>query len=223
MTDLYDFHTHTTLSDGVLLPIEMVRRALARGYTAMALTDHASLGNLREVIAVLLQEAALARKHWPIEVLAGVELTHVPAAAIAEAAREARAAGAEIVVVHGETPVEPVEPGTNHAAVTSSDVDLLAHPGQLSAEDALLAARHEVFVELTARRGHSLCNGHVQAVGRAAGVRFVIDSDSHEPGDLLTVDFAQRVALGSGLPADMLDVVLLENPRLLLGRARRRR
>ncbi len=36
--------------------------------------------------------------------------------------------GAEIVVVHGETSVEPVAPGTNNASVELSDVDILAHP-----------------------------------------------------------------------------------------------
>ena len=28
---MYDFHTHTFLSDGVLSPVELIRRALARG------------------------------------------------------------------------------------------------------------------------------------------------------------------------------------------------
>ena len=35
------------------------------------------------------------------------------------------------VVVHGETLVEPVEPGTNRAAVSCPEVDILAHPGCL--------------------------------------------------------------------------------------------
>ena len=39
---MYDFHTHTFLSDGVLSPIELIRRALVRGYKAMAITDHVS-------------------------------------------------------------------------------------------------------------------------------------------------------------------------------------
>ena len=50
---LYDFHTHTFLSDGVLLPIELIRRAAVAGYTAVAVTDHASAGNLSHVLEVL--------------------------------------------------------------------------------------------------------------------------------------------------------------------------
>ncbi len=43
---LYDFHTHTTLSDGVLLPMELIRRAIVNGYSALGISDHtsASLG-----------------------------------------------------------------------------------------------------------------------------------------------------------------------------------
>jgi predicted metal-dependent phosphoesterase TrpH len=33
---LFDFHTHTTLSDGALSPVEQIRRAHVRGYTAIA-------------------------------------------------------------------------------------------------------------------------------------------------------------------------------------------
>ena len=44
------------------------------------------------------------------------------------------------MVVHGETIIEPVEKGTNLAAVQSPYVDILAHPGLLSLEEAKLAA-----------------------------------------------------------------------------------
>ena len=43
---MYDFHTHTFLSDGVLSPIELIRRAFVRGYRGMAVTDHVGLGNV---------------------------------------------------------------------------------------------------------------------------------------------------------------------------------
>src|SRR5207253_2216999 len=121
-----------------------------------------------------------------------------------------------LVVVHGETPAEPVEPGTNLAAVSCPDVDVLGHPGFLTPEEAQIAARNGVFVELTARRGHSLTNGHVAQVGRAGGVRFVVDSDGHSPGDLLTPALAMKVALGAGLTAAEAAAVLWRNPQDLL-------
>jgi histidinol phosphatase-like PHP family hydrolase len=215
---LYDFHTHTFLSDGELSPVELIRRAYVRGYRAIGIADHAGPGNLEPILAQLVEACAFCARHWDILVFPGVELTHQPPAAIGEAAREARARGARLVVVHGETPVEPVEPGTNLAALRSPDVDVLGHPGLLTEEEAELAARNGVYVELTSRRGHSLTNGHVARVGRAAGVRFVVDSDAHHPDDLLTPELARKVARGAGLDDETVEAVLSEHPRMLLAR-----
>ena len=60
---MYDFHTHTFLSDGVLSPVELIRRAFVRGYRAMAVTDHVGIGNLEMVLSTLVKdcEATSAR------------------------------------------------------------------------------------------------------------------------------------------------------------------
>jgi histidinol phosphatase-like PHP family hydrolase len=215
---LYDFHTHTFLSDGELSPVELIRRAHVRGYRAIGIADHAGPGNLAPLLQQLVEACAFCVRHWDIWAFPGVELTHLPPAAIGEVAREARALGARLVVVHGETTAEPVEPGTNLAAVRCPDVDVLGHPGLLTAEEAELAARNGVYVELTARRGHSLTNGHVARLGLAAGARFLVDSDAHHPDDLLTPDLAIKVARGAGLDHPTAETVLRENPRLLLAR-----
>src|SRR5438128_1032392 len=122
---LYDFHTHSFLSDGELSPVELIRRAAVRGYRAIGIADHAGPGNVEAVVRQLVADCRLCERYWDIVALPGVELTHLPPAAIGEVARMARAAGARLVVVHGETPAEPVEPGTNLAAVSCPDVDVL--------------------------------------------------------------------------------------------------
>lgn len=215
---LYDFHTHTFLSDGELLPIELIRRAVVAGYTAIGVTDHASAGNLRSLLDALVAECRLAERHWDIRALPGVELTHVPPGAIAELAREARAAGARLVLVHGESPIEPVAPGTNLAAVSCPDVDLLAHPGLLAPEEADLAARGGVFLELTSNGGHALGNGRVAQQARRAGARLLVNSDTHLPEDLLSEALARRIALGAGLSEEEAELALLTNPQELLAR-----
>jgi histidinol phosphatase-like PHP family hydrolase len=219
---IYDFHTQTTLSDGDLSPIEQIRRAVVNGYAAIALTDHAGLADSEHVLKSLVAACETARRYWNIIAIPGLELTHLPPAAIPEAARWARSHGARLVVVHGETIVEPVLPGTNHAAVLCPDVDILGHPGLLSDEDARLAAASGVFIEISARKGHSFTNGHVVVVGRQAGVRFLVNSDAHDPEDLLTGEFAQAVALGAGLHQPEVIEVLQDNPLLLLERIRQR-
>ena len=54
-----------------------------------------------------------------IEVVIGIEITHVPPAKLEKLVNIAKCLGAELIVVHGETLVEPVESGTNLAAVSN--------------------------------------------------------------------------------------------------------
>ncbi len=200
----------------MLLPIELIRRAIVAGYEAVGIADHASAGNLKAVVEALVADCRLAEEHWDVRAVPGVELTHLPPPAIAAAAAAARRLGAELVIVHGETPAEPVPPGTNLTALRCPEVDILAHPGALDVELAGLAARAGIFLEISARHGHNLGNGAVVAAGRAAGASFLVNSDAHGPEDLLTGRMARRVALGAGLSEEEAEVVLSANPRRLL-------
>jgi putative hydrolase len=220
---LCDFHTHTFWSDGVLSPVEQARRALMNGYRAIGMTDHVGIGNVGHLVTELKRERDIIEKHWNILVIVGVELTHVPASGIAEAAESARRAGAEIVVLHGETPVEPVEPGSDAAAIESGFVDLIGHPGHITEDEVKLAASNDVFLEISARGGHCLTNGHVAALGQRFGAKLIVDSDAHSPSDLLTPDFQRSVALGAGISEDLLENVLNTWPDELLQRCLSRR
>lgn len=213
---IYDFHTHTFLSDGVLSPMELIRRAYVRGYGAIGITDHVGLADQERVVPVLVEECARAMSHWDIVAIPGVEITHMPPRLIPEAAERARSLGARLVVVHGQTIVEPVEEGTNGAAAAARHVNVLAHPGLVSVGDARTAAGTGVYLEVSGRRGHSLANGHVVRTGRAAGARFLVDSDAHAPDDLLTEDLVLQIARGAGLEGEDLYAATEANPRTLL-------
>ena len=219
---IHDFHTHSFLSDGVLSPIELIRRAVAAGYATIAVTDHVGPGNVERVVAQLIPECRAASEHWPILALPGVEITHVPAAAGADMARRARRAGAVVVSVHGETIVEPVEPGTNRAAVECEDVDVLAHPGLITEEEARIAGGRGCFLEISGRKGHGFANGHVVRTALAAGARLLLDSDGHAPEDLLKPAFQRLVLRGAVLPESEFQTVLQSNPEALIARAQRR-
>ena len=53
---VYDFHTHTYLSDGYLSPTGLAREAFVRGYKAIAITDHVGVGNMESVLKTLIRE-----------------------------------------------------------------------------------------------------------------------------------------------------------------------
>ena len=219
---MFDFHTHTFLSDGVLSPIELIRRAMHIGYRTMAITDHVGPGNLEFVLNTLKADCLMAQKRWDIEVLPGVEITHTPIEDINDLAKEAKKLGAKIVNVHGETIMEPVVAGTNLAAVSSPYVDILAHPGLISPEEAKIASENGIFLEVSGRKGHGLSNGHVVKTAAEAGASIILDSDAHEPEDLMTRDYAEKVALGSGLNLNLTRDLLDRAPISLLKRLKLR-
>ena len=215
---VYDFHTHTSSSDGDLSPLELVRRAIVNDYRAIAITDHVATGYLERLIAETIADCALARKHWNFTAIPGVELTHLPVTSIAQTAKTAKELGAKLVVVHGETPSEPVEPGTNLAAVQSPHVDILAHPGFITLEEARLASANDVYLEITARKQHSSTNNHVAQVARQTGARLLVNSDAHNELDLLTDELAYSIAESASLTQKEIAETLQDNPRALINK-----
>ncbi len=212
---IIDLHTHTFASDGVLLPSELIRRAIAAGYRAIGITDHGDETNLEDLLQRAIQASQAWAENVDIVIIPGVEITHVPPDRIPALAARARELGAKVVVVHGETVTEPVAPGTNAAAVRCPDVDILAHPGLLSEEDAAAAAQNNVYLEITARKGHSAANGRVAAVAAKSGASLLFSTDTHSPGDLATVDHARKILLAAGVAEDSIDEVFTNAEKLL--------
>ncbi len=195
---MIDLHTHTFFSDGALIPSELVRRAEALGYRAIAITDHVDYSNYSFVLERLYSTLEVLNENTSVIVIPGVEITHVPPLKIPELIQKCREEGAKLVVVHGETIVEPVSPGTNEAAIEGK-ADVLAHPGLISEREVKLARENKVFLEITTRRGHSITNGHVAKLALEVGAKLVINTDAHSPGDLVSRSFALKVGLGAGL------------------------
>jgi len=203
---MIDLHTHTFLSDGVLTPSELVYRAEQKGYEAIAITDHVDSSNLDYVVNALVNAANDLNK-WnssggkisrKIIVIPGVEITYVPPKGIKEIVKKARALGAKIIVVHGETIVEPVIKGTNKAAIMAG-ADILAHPGLILPSDVSLAKKMGTHLEITAREGSCLTNGYVAGIAVKIGAKLIFSSDTHRPEDLITDNERYNILQGSGL------------------------
>jgi putative hydrolase len=218
-----DLHMHSLLSDGALLPSELARRAEVLGHEVIAITDHVDSSNLEAVIKGIKNFIKEEGKAFKIKVLPGVELTHVPPRFLGKLAKRARKLGAKIVVAHGESPIEPVIPGTDLAiAKLKGLVDIMAHPGNtLTEATAKLAAKNGVFLEITSKRGHNAGNKHVAKLARKTGAKLLINTDTHEPEHILTIEKAYKVARDAGLTDKEARKALFDNARELVKRAYR--
>lgn len=215
----YDFHMHTIFSDGMLLPAALVREAEIKGASTIALTDHVDPSNIDISIPAIIKFLSEMEGKLPIRVLPGAEVSYLPPDMIEEYCKKARHLGAKIIVVHGESPVEDVYPGTNHAAVSlPAIVDILAHPGNITDEDVKLAAKNGIFLELTARAGHKQGNIHVAKLAKKYGAKLLVNTDSHSEKDLITQEEAFKIAKEAGLSEKEALVAVKNNPMELLKR-----
>lgn len=201
---MYNLHSHSLLSDGALLPSEVAVRYSSLGYKAIAITDHADYSNIEIIIKAILEFT----EHWPkdakIKVLPGIELTHLPLEQFKPLAKHARERGIKIIVGHGETPVEPVVKGTNLAAL-EADIDILAHPGLIDAEEVKIAKKKGIFLEITGRKGHCDTNNHVVEQALKLGAKLILNTDSHNPEDIIPLEQIKNIALSSGLNQKQID------------------
>ena len=107
-------------------------------------------------------------------------------------------------------------PGTNRAAVESEHVDILGHPGLITREEAEIALENDIYLEISARKGHCLGNGHVANIASEVGNKLLVDTDTHSPDDLITFDKSYETSLGAGLSHDEAMKAIVDNPREFL-------
>lgn len=64
-----DLHIHTTASDGTYTPIELVDYAIEKKLSAVAITDHDTMGGIREAINYIREN------QLPLELIPGMEVS----------------------------------------------------------------------------------------------------------------------------------------------------
>ncbi len=214
---MIDLHTHSIFSDGDLIPTELAQRAYASGYKTLAITDHADYSNFDFILPRIIKVCLKISEKGKIMALPGVELTHVDPSDISSLVSDVRKLGAKIIVVHGETLVEPVPLGTNLAAINAA-VDILAHPGLINEEEVKLAVQKGVCLEITTRRGHAFSNGHVAQMARKFKAQLILNNDAHAPCDFVGRKMATSIAHGAGLSDEEI-AAMFENSHKLVQRA----
>jgi len=85
----------------------------------------------------------------------------------------------------------------------------------ISPEDAILAKERGVALEITTRKGHSISNGHLAKIALETGALLVINTDSHAPEDLITLERARMILRASGITEKNTDHTIANSEKLL--------
>ena len=212
-----DLHLHTTWSDGGNTILEMATAAAARGYDAIAITDHSpSLTVARGLSAERLtaQIAELRAADAPVRLFAGLEVD-----ILADGQLDMEPALLDeldwvVGSVHGQMSQQPaVMTDRLLRAISSGRIDALGHPtGRILGGrpgfdfdiDAIFDAceTHGVALELNAAPERLDLNDTLlrRALARP-GIRFVINTDAHSVAELSQMHHGVRMARRAGVPA----------------------
>jgi DNA polymerase (family 10) len=217
---LGDFHVHTSVSgDGQSSLEEVVLAAKARGYVALAITDHAE-GTLSGVgrEALLEQRTKIRELQAQLgatpRILHGVELNIGPEGQLDYDDEFRRGFDWCLASVHDHFDLD-------RAAQTRRVVTAMRDPsvrmiGHLSARmigarppieldlDAILAAAEETGTALEINGGLPRLDMSVEALRRArdSRVTFVLTSDAHHADELHRVEYAARNAERAWIPRE---------------------
>ncbi|MDI6643238.1 MAG: PHP domain-containing protein [Candidatus Hodarchaeaceae archaeon] len=206
----FDFHLHTSYSDGTSAPPAMVEAAEARGLEAVAFTDHGpelSVGTPREKLDLILQDIELAREDAGIPVLASIEANVVDERGRIDVEEEfTKKLDLLMVAIHNLRGTnDRLEMARDYLmratrAIEQREVNVFAHPFFLHHDLLPHLSREEIedFVRLAAARGVAMeVNMKYKAPGDEffalclrEGVKLSIGSDAHTLAEVGRIDWA---------------------------------
>lgn len=144
----FDLHSHSTRSDGLLTPGELVARAAQRGVTVLALTDHDEVGGLGEAQAAAVLHGIALVNGVEISVTWNGHTLHVVGLQIDPGCSEL-AAGLEQVRSGRRGRAEGMASSLDRAGIAGSLEGARSH----AANPELVSRTH--FARFLVERGHS--------------------------------------------------------------------
>lgn len=206
-----EFHCHTTWSDGAASIAEMAAAAAARGYAALAITDHSQAlgvagGLTPERLRLQREEIAAANRPQRIRVLQGAEV---------EVGRDGRLdytddilAGLDVVVASLHTGLRQARGVLTDRLVNvlrNPNVDIIAHPSGRLIErreggdfdwDRVFAVAAETGTALEINADPLRLDLDPTLARRAveAGCLLTINCDAHRPDGFALIEYGVAVA-----------------------------
>ena len=209
-----DLHVHSNWSDGRASPLEMARAAASLGYEYIALCDHSPLvgiagGLSPEKLEQKIKAVAAANKELEgagITILAGTEVDIKADGRLDYSDDLLARCDVVVASVHmGVQQTERAITGRLISAIENENVDIIGHPtGRIIDQREPYEMDMQAVLEAAARTNTALeINSYPSRLdlsdvnARAAkemGVRMSINSDAHDPEQLLTMKYGVNVA-----------------------------
>ena len=209
-----DLHVHSNWSDGRASPLEMARAAASLGYEYIALCDHSPLvgiagGLSPEKLEQKIKAVAAANEELEgagITILAGTEVDIKADGRLDYSDDLLARCDVVVASVHmGVQQTERAITGRLISAIENENVDIIGHPtGRIIDQREPYEMDMQAVLEAAARTNTALeINSYPSRLdlsdvnARAAkemGVRMSINSDAHDPEQLLTMKYGVNVA-----------------------------
>ncbi len=201
---IIDLHTHSTLSDGTLSLIGLTKLAIRNGYSVLGITDHVFHYNYKSIAPKIIEFVENNQHRYKdILLVPGVEITFASRKQMEAITKYVRSIGTKLVVVHGEGSLDGTGHDTNNSAIDNC-VDILAHPGTITDNQAQKAANNNVAFELSARDCYRYSNKDIAEKAFRHGANLVINSDGHYESAMLTEEKILGVAKNANLTKEQL-------------------
>ncbi|WP_214892220.1 DNA polymerase/3'-5' exonuclease PolX [Exiguobacterium sp. H66] len=234
-----DVHMHTTWSDGTLSVEELVDACAARGYSWMAITDHSQYMKFVNGLTIdrlrkqRVEIEAARKKHPDMTILCGVEMDILPDGSLDYEDEFLQEMDYVIASIHSkfdQTETEIMQRLEN--ACRNPYVSLIAHPtGRIIGRREGYAVNVDRLIELAAETGTALelnanparfdLTAASLAKAKAAGVKMMINTDTHRPEMLedmkLGVLHARKAYLE---PTDVINTWTAQEARAFFDRKR---
>ncbi len=192
---VFDVHVPVYAQQTVAERLRDIRFA---GYRAACVMLHADGATLAQSLPSLLQTVRQYALYGGVEAFVGVGLSHIPPPLIGDAVCEARALGAAVVSVCGESPYCDVEVGSMLAAIEAG-ADIIYYPGLIRSEEVAFAAEKGVALELSTARQQSFANAHVAHLAVEHGCGLLFGSHAHNVAEMASERLLQCTLQGARL------------------------
>lgn len=136
--------------------------------------------------------------YYDVQAYFALKLMYLPPLLLENAVLQYRLAGVPLIAVQGESISDMVEEGTNFSACNAK-ADILYSPGLIDDNTAEIAAKNNVYLEISTHQKHAYCNAHIAKVAREYGAKMVLGSNANALEEIHSPMMQELICKGANI------------------------